>query len=99
MAVEAIEEYLATAEMCQAAKKTDGGCLGYPATLLLFCIVNALGCFLCGDTVQIDGRTQKITKGEPFRVLNHDIFGLNLESVQIKLLEKAYRNTLAHNAI
>lgn len=99
MAVEAIEEYLAASAMCQAAKKADCGCFGYPATLLLFCIVNAFGCFLSGDTVQIDGRTQKITKGEPFRVLNHGIFGLSLTSAQIKLLEKAYRNALAHSAI
>jgi hypothetical protein len=42
---------------------------------------------------------QKITLGEPFRVLNHECFGLGLSSQQIKLLEQSFRNRLAHNAI
>jgi hypothetical protein len=99
MAVAAIEEYLEASANCLSTVKPDGGCLGYPAALLQFCVANALGCYLCGDDVRIDGRTQKITKGEPFRVLNHSTFGLTLSGAQIKLLEQSYRNTLAHNAI
>ena len=43
LAIEAIEEYLTIAEYCIAAKKDDGGIYGYPATLLLFCVVNVMG--------------------------------------------------------
>jgi hypothetical protein len=99
MAIAAIDEYLEASLDCLKKDKSDGGCLGYPAALLQFCVANAFGCYLCGDGVQIDGRTQRITKGEPFRVLNHPAFGLNLSGAQIKLLEQSYRNTLAHNAI
>lgn len=99
MAEEAINEYIEVSEGCLKAKKSDGGCFGYPAALLLFCVTNALGVYLYGDNIQIDGRTQTITRGEPFRVLNHSIFGLDLKSAQVKLLEQCYRNTLAHSAI
>ena len=99
MAVEVIDEYLEASSCCLKARKSDGGCFGYAATLLLFCTIEALGVFLRGDSIKIDRRDQKITKGEPFRVLNHAIFELNLTATQIKLLEKSYRNSLAHNAI
>lgn len=46
----------------------------------------------------MDGKFCKITDGEPFRVLNHELFGLNLEGKTIKLLELSYRNRLSHNA-
>jgi hypothetical protein len=99
MAVEGIDEYLTAAHMCLDHRKPDGGCLGYPATLLLLCVVNALGTYLTGDDAMIDGKLVRITRGEPFRVLNHDCFGLNLSGKEIKLLEGSYRNRLAHNAI
>jgi hypothetical protein len=99
MAVEAINEYIEVSEHCLKAKKSDGGCFGYPAALLLFCVTNALGVYLRGDNIQIDGRTQTIPRGEPFRVLNHPIFGLDLKGAQVDLLEECYRNKLAHNAI
>ena len=99
MAAEAIDEYLIVSRECLNATKADGGCLGYPATLLLFCTVNALGTYLVGERIVIDGREQKITRREPFRVLNHSLFDLRLSDEKIKLLEKEYRNALAHNAV
>jgi len=99
MAVEAVDEYIKAARLSLDFRKQDGGCLGYPSTLLLFCVVNALGSYLKGAEVAIDGRRQKITSGEPFRVLNHECFGLTLKSEEIKKLEKSYRNRLAHNAV
>src|SRR5438128_4765068 len=99
MAIEGIEEYLAAAENCLSFEKSDTGVLGFPATLLLFCVANALGVYLAGESVTIDGRSHKITEKEPFRVLNHQCFDLGLDHQQIKSLEKAYRNSLAHNAI
>ena len=99
MAVEGIGEYLTASRMSLDHRKSDGGCLGYPATLLLLCVVNALGTYLQGDDVMIEKKTAKITRGEPFRVLNHTIFGLNLRHKEVKLIEQSYRNRLAHNAI
>jgi hypothetical protein len=99
LAIATIEELIQAAQICLTCKKSDGGCLGCPATLLLFCIVNALGNCLAGDAVTIDGRQQPITSGEPFRILNHQCFGLELSASQIKQLEKSCRNRLAHNAV
>jgi hypothetical protein len=92
-----IDEYLTAARNCIEFKKSDGGCLGYPAALVLLCVVNALGTYLRNETVTIEGKSQRITKGDPFRVLNHPLFAQNLRMTQIKRIEDAYRNRLAHN--
>jgi hypothetical protein len=99
MAIDGINEYLEASENCLNFAKRDDGVLGFPATLLLFCITNALGVYMAGETVTISGRPQRITAKEPFRVFNHELFDLRLEHAQIKHLEKAYRNALAHTAI
>ena len=99
LAQDTVEEYLTASKLCLRATKRGGGILGCPAALLLFCIINALGTYLVGDEISLDGKKQKITRGEPFRVLNHPTFGLSLTNRQIKDLEHWYRNRLAHNAI
>ena len=43
MSVEAIEEYLAIAKHCVSTRKSNGALYGYPAVLLLCCIIDALG--------------------------------------------------------
>ena len=98
---EVIDEYLAIAEHCLTTRKADGSVHGSPATLLLLCIVNALGVYLKDETVQIDGKDQKITGGQPFNVLNHSYFALDkqLSQVQINYVEGAFRNRLAHNGM
>ncbi|MBS1828815.1 MAG: hypothetical protein JST93_26165 [Acidobacteria bacterium] len=93
VAIEAIEEYLRASDLCLKFRKEDGGCLGYPATLLLFCAVDAIGGYLSLD------KRNKIPKGEPFLVFKHPCFGLDLQTKQIKRLEHWYRNGLAHNAV
>ena len=93
LSVEVIDEYLKASELCLNFRKSDGGCLGYPATLLLFCVVNAIGGYLALD------KQSRIPKGEPFLVLNHSCFGMALTPVQIKRLELWCRNALAHNAV
>ncbi len=67
--------------------------------LLLLCIVNALGTYLRNEDVIIDGKKQQITRGKPFRVLNHPLFKQNLTDAQIGRIEEASRNRLAHNAL
>jgi hypothetical protein len=87
LTIEVVEEYLATAKYClDFVKPETGGCLGYPATLLLFCVINTMGGYM-------------IREKEPFRVLNTQLFGLNLNPAQIKQIEKWYRNLLAHNGM
>jgi hypothetical protein len=84
LTIEVIEEYLDIAKLCIATKKSDGGIYGYPATLLLFCVIDALGnCLISGK--------------EPFRVLKGAPFNCDLTDSQIKNLEQWYRNLLAHN--
>jgi len=96
MASEVIAEYLLTSQFCLQSGKPGGA---YPATLLLLCVTNSFGSYLTGSLVTIEGKSQTITKGEPFRVLNHHLFGLHLTHKQIKVIEQSYRNRLSHNAI
>ncbi len=98
MAIAVIDEYLRTSQLCLEETKPDGGCLGYSATLLLFCVVNAMGTYLGGDGIVIENKEQQITKGEPFRIFNHPLFGLDLTQQEIKQLERSYRNALVHSA-
>ena len=98
MATAAIDEYFQAVAYCLSFRTADGGCLGFPAALLLFCITDALGNWLRTDKVMIDGRSQKIGNC-PFRVFNHECFGLQLTGKEISFLEKYYRNRLAHNAL
>lgn len=86
LSAEVIDEYLTTVEGCLGHRKPDGGCLGYPSVLLLFCTVEALGNYLA-------------PKNHPFRVLNHPSFGLNLRHDQIDKLVTWYRHLLAHAAL
>jgi hypothetical protein len=81
-----IEEYLDIANLCITMKKQDAGIYGYPATLLLFCAINALGSSL-------------IAGNEPFRILNEAPFNCGLDNRQVKQLEQWYRNLLAHNGM
>jgi hypothetical protein len=92
LSVEAIDEYIRASALCLDFRKPDGGCLGYPDTLLLFCVVDAIGRYLALE------KMSNIPKREPFFVLNHSSFGLTLTPEQIKRLEWWYRNGLAHNA-
>jgi hypothetical protein len=99
LAEEAIGEYLLASRICVEHRKQDGGILGYPAALLLLCIVNALGTYLRGEEVVIEGKKQQITRGKPFRALNHLLFRQDLTRAQIDRIEAAFRNPLAHNAL
>jgi hypothetical protein len=86
LTVEVIEEYLDIVNLCIATKKQNGGIYGYSTTLLLFCVINALGSSL-------------IAGKEPFRVLKQAPFNCQLNDHQIKWLEQWYRNLLDHNGM
>ena len=86
LTVEVIEEYLDIANLCINTKKPDGGIYGYPATLLLFCVIEALGTGLRKDK-------------NPFQVLREPPFNCTLSFDQVKDLKEWYRNPLAHNGM
>jgi hypothetical protein len=86
LTAEVIEEYLNIANLCIATKKQDGGIYGYPATLPLFCVINAIGSSL-------------IAGNEPFHVLKQAPFNCGLDDREIKRLEKWHRNLLVHNGM
>jgi len=108
---ESLPEYLRAAEYCTSYVKEaslwgdeqSGGCLGYPAALMLLSIVDTIGSFHRGkDELQIivDGKRVKIRKDgfQHFYVLNSEYYDQSLDSSSIKRLHDNFRNLLAHNA-
>jgi hypothetical protein len=85
---EVIDEYLAIAEYCVRNTKVDGGIYGYPATLLMFVVIDALS---------MSRGFRKNTLG----ALNQSWFRLEpkLTERQLKNLRNYYRNLLAHQAL
>lgn len=86
MSCEVIEEYLAVAHFSITSRKPNGGAYGYPAILLLFCIVDAFSNYA----------------GYPensFRVLKDMFPDLGLSNEQAKRLAEWYRHLPAHQAI
>lgn len=86
LSIEAIDEFIALAGMGLEFQKADGGCLGYPSTLLMFCVIDALSNHLNFEKYS-------------FLILNDPIFGLALSADQRELLAVWYRQMLAHNAM
>ncbi len=84
MAVEAVDEYLDIAEHCVNTRKTNDGVYGYPAVLLLFCIIDALGNWLGQGRNTLSGASLVVP---------------GLTPKQIKDLKNWYRNLPAHQAI
>jgi len=84
-----IEEYLTTAKMCIDTPKPGGGFLGYPATLLLLCVVDSIGNALLPD----NRRSTRLD------ILLYPPFSIpTLKVDQIEDLTHWYRNSLAHTA-
>ncbi len=84
MSREVIEEYLAIANYCVATRKSDGGVYGYPAVLLLLCVVDALSNY-AGNS-------------ENSFLAMKDVMP-SLSEEQIKSLASWYRHLPAHQAI
>jgi hypothetical protein len=111
MLKESLDEYLEAAKYCCEYKKTDlkwgvfngQGCLGYPAGVLLFAIIDGIGSyFLKNKTIKImiDQKQDYISGdgAQYFKILNSKYFGLQLSGKFIKELYKKYRCFLTHNA-
>jgi hypothetical protein len=106
---ESLREYLHVAEYCvQFEKDVDwpqdqiGGCLGYPAAVMLFSIVDTIGSFHRGSdlSVLIEGKTRDIRKDgfQHFFVLNSEYYGQALDEAALKRLYDNFRSLLVHNA-
>ena len=110
MLKESLREYLHVAEFCITYRKDiawgrdqEGGCLGYPGTALMFCILDTIGSYYRGRKdflVQIDGKNRMITNDSyhHFFMLNSEYYKQQLGEDTIKKLYENYRNLLLHNA-
>ncbi len=110
MLQESLPEYIRVAEWCVHFEKDAlwgpgqaGGRLGFPAALILFSIVDAIGSFHRGNqdfTVLLDGHSASIRRQgfQHFYVLNSEYYGLGLSKAMIERLYANFRDLLVHNA-
>lgn len=93
---EALKECLKAAEMLISYSKQsepelwgekDNGCLGYPAAILLFSYIEAIGCIYVNRG-----------NGNSFKVLREPIFDSQpISEYLCRMIYETYRNKLAHN--
>ena len=109
MLKESFPEMLFAAKACIDFRKTDkvwepndgNGCLGYPSSIILFCIVDAIGSY-CRDNdsleIMIGTSKEKIKNSEEhFYILNSKYYNQNLSLEHIKTIYGEYRSHLVHN--
>jgi hypothetical protein len=106
---ESMLEILLAAHNCIAFDKrrvigwTAGsqGCLGYPAAILLFSLVDAIGSYYEGTSITFpDGSTTLIQyPSHHFYVLDAAHFDLSLTKDEITSIYSAYRCLLTHNNV
>jgi hypothetical protein len=112
MLKESLDETLEAAKFCSDYKKTDqkwgdfatGGCLGYPAAILLFSIIDSIGSyFRKNDEIEIiiDRKKDRINAAgwEHFKILNSKYFNQSLSSDFLKKLYTKFRSCLTHNSV
>ena len=100
---ESLPEFLRVAEYCVGFRKSDGGCLGYPAAAIMFSIADSLGSYhrdRSDFAVPIDGKSTSIkTDGyHHLFILNSGFYNLGLTEATIKKLYENYRCLLLHNS-
>ncbi len=110
MLQESLREYVSVADWCVRYRKDDswgqeqvGGRLGYPAAVMMFCIVDTIGSFHRGDknfSVPVGGESVTIRQQgfQHFYVLNSQYYGQSLSEASIKELYANFRDLLVHNA-
>lgn len=112
MLKESLDEYLEAIKLCYDYKKSDSkwgqfqgnGCLGYPAGVLLFSIIDSIGSYFRKDKtfkIKINGKATTIdsTGWQHFKILNSKYFDQNLRQDFIKALYSKYRSLLTHNSV
>lgn len=112
MLKESLDETLEAAKYCVDYRKTDkkwgdfatGGCLGYPAAILLFSVIDSIGSyFRKNDAIEIliDSKKDKINAAgwEHFKILNSKYFNQTLSAEFMKKLYNKFRSCLTHNSV
>jgi hypothetical protein len=104
MLKESLNESLTVAEYCLAYRKKDGGCLGYPAAMILFSIVDTIGSYFRKNKdlkILIDGKLRFIDSDgyKHFFILNSSYFEQHLSEQIIKILYAKFRSLLTHNSV
>lgn len=111
MLKESLDETLEAVSLCVDYRKTESkwgqfqtnGCLGFPAGVLLFSIIDTIGSYYRKNKafkIKIDN-TWTLINGEGwehFKVLNSKYFKQNLSSEFIKTLYTKFRSNLTHNS-
>ena len=96
-----IEEYLDAASICIKTSKGDGKILGYPAALLLLCVIDAIGNAYFKENSQKNKSTRlDVLYAEPFKDHLSSLFGETEidknKCEKIKSLTHFYRDALCH---
>ena len=104
MLKDSIQEMLDASVLCIDFKKENGGCLGYPATVLLMSIIDTIGSYYEGNKnykINIDGKEKIINSGsfQHFYILNSEYYNLGLSEDFIKRIYDNFRSLLTHNAV
>jgi hypothetical protein len=112
MLKESLFETLEAAKYCSDYRKTDdkwgdfktGGCLGYPAAILLFSIIDSIGSYFRKEKsfkITIDSTQQTIDSDgwQHLKILNSKYFNQNLSLEFMKALYSKFRSFLTHNSI
>jgi hypothetical protein len=112
LAKESISEMLHVAEYAVTYRKIDkakwgdnatGGILGYPATVVLFSIIDCLGSYFAKNqefTVVIDGNSRVIKNAsQHIYILNSRYFNLDLSEIDLDNIYNNVRSTLTHNSL
>jgi len=112
MLKESLRETLEAAKYCADYRKTDekwgefktGGCLGFPAAILLFSLIDTIGSYYRGNEdfeILIDSENSKIERDgwQHFKILNSEYFNQNLTEEFIRNLYSKFRSYLAHNSV
>lgn len=112
MLKESLDETLEAAKYCAEYKKTHfkwkpydtGGCLGYPAGILLFSIIDTIGSYYRKNItfqIEVDSNMQTINADgwEHFKILNSKYFNQKLSTNFLKALYNKFRSSLTHNSV
>jgi hypothetical protein len=102
MLKESIPEALTVAINSFYNRKQNGGCYGYPCSILLFSIVDTIGSYYFGSDleIKIDGVNKKISSDDfqHFFILNSEkYYKQNLTENEIKKIYDNFRSNLSHN--
>lgn len=104
--IETIKENLIALDFCFKYEKSEHnncgeGMLGMPALILLSSIIDTMGAYFRGTSleVEVDGNKRKIqTASEHFLILNHEkLFNLRLTDLVITDFYSKYRSVSTHN--